>query len=40
MGKESILKSFLKCVNSCSNSGSEFNQLIETAFNIEQKIKK
>lgn len=40
MKKESILRSFLKCVNSCSNSEFEFNQLIELAFNVEQKIKK
>ncbi|MEW4236455.1 hypothetical protein Q0N71_26565 [Bacillus thuringiensis] len=39
MRKESILKSFLKCVDSCSNSESEFNKFIEAAFNIEQKIK-
>ncbi|MEK4583711.1 hypothetical protein NYE71_22635 [Bacillus sp. FSL K6-0273] len=39
MKKESILKSFLKCVDSRSNSESEFNQFIEVAFNIEQKTK-
>ncbi|QQX27615.1 hypothetical protein P9C71_gp32 [Bacillus phage F16Ba] len=40
MKKESILRSFLRCVISCSNSEFELNQLIEVAFNVEQKIKK
>ncbi|MGF9830974.1 hypothetical protein ABEX57_19250 [Bacillus anthracis] len=39
MKKESIVRTFLKCVNSCSNSEFEFTQFIEAVFNIEQKIK-
>ncbi|WP_264538742.1 hypothetical protein [Bacillus thuringiensis] len=39
MPKENILKSFFKCVDSCSNSEEEFNQFIEAVFDVEQKIK-
>ncbi|WP_264675609.1 hypothetical protein [Bacillus cereus] len=39
MQKENILKSFFKCVESCSNSEEEYNQFIEAAFDVEQTIK-